>query len=224
MGLISIEAVDAQTAPTSALRLSYVRRGRYLSYATLGLVSLEAGLSLVAAGPAGSVALLAYGMDSLIEFVSSAAALWRLGHDSDLSRRVLADRISHRVIGACFLLLAVYVAADAVSGLARHAEPKASALGIAVAVASLVTMPLLARAKRNVARGLASSALAADAAQTSLCAYLSAILLGGLLLNAVAGWWWADPAASLLMVPIITSEGLAGVRGNSACADGCCAP
>jgi divalent metal cation (Fe/Co/Zn/Cd) transporter len=121
-------------------------------------------------------------------------------------------------VGFCFLALAVYVGVDAVTSLARSEAPSESIPGIALATASLIVMPLLARAKRRVAARISSAALTADAMQTQLCTYLSAILLGGLLLNAGLGWWWADPVAALVMLPIIVREGLDAVRGRTCCA------
>jgi divalent metal cation (Fe/Co/Zn/Cd) transporter len=209
------------TRPEDA-RAVLVRRGRALAYLTLAVVTLEVGVSLTAGLLAGSVALWGYGADSVIEWTSAAAALWRLGHDGGVAGRARAERLSGRVIGASFLVLALIVAAEAVTSLARHDVPKPSILGIAIALVSLVSMPLLSRAKRRVARGLASGALAADAGQTALCAYLSAILLGGLAFNALFGWWWADPVSALVMVPIIAREGVQGLRGQPVCADGCC--
>jgi divalent metal cation (Fe/Co/Zn/Cd) transporter len=203
-------------------RAALVERGRALAYVTLAVVTLEAGVSLTAGLLAGSVALWGYGADSVIEWASAATALWRLGQDSRAAGRARAERVSGRVIGASFLALALVVAVEATISLARHEAPKPSTLGIAIALVSLVSMPLLSRAKRRVAHGLASGALAADAGQAALCAYLSAILLGGLALNALFGWWWADPVSALIMVPIIAREGLQGLRGQPACADGCC--
>jgi divalent metal cation (Fe/Co/Zn/Cd) transporter len=203
-------------------RADLVRRGRALAYLTLAVVTLEAAVSLPAGLLTGSVALWGYGADSVIEWASAAAALWRLGRDSRVAGRARAERISGRVIGVSFLALALIVAVDATVSLARREVPKPSTLGIAVALVSWVSMPLLSRAKRRVARGLASGALAADAGQTALCAYLSAILLGGLALNALLHWWWADPVAALIMVPIIAREGIRGLRGDPSCTDGCC--
>jgi divalent metal cation (Fe/Co/Zn/Cd) transporter len=212
----------ASTAQERAAgRAALVRRGRGLAYISLALVTIEAGVSLTAGLLAGSVALWAYGADSVIEWTSAAAALWRLGHDASAGR-TRAELISRRVIGASFLALALIVAGEAMVSLARHDPAKPSSVGIAIALMSLVSMPLLARAKRRVASGLTSDALAADADQTALCAYLSAILLVGLAVNAAFGWWWADPVAALLMVPIIAREGMQGLRGQSVCGDGCC--
>lgn len=164
---------------------------------------------------AGSIALVGFGADSVIESLSSIVLLWRLqAHEADEER----ERRALRLVGGCFLILAAYVAFDAAHALIRREPPEASWVGIAVAAVSLIVMPLLARAKRRVAARLESAALAADSRQTDLCAYLSAILLGGLGLNAALGWWWADPVAALVMVPIIVREGVQALRGE-VCAD-----
>jgi divalent metal cation (Fe/Co/Zn/Cd) transporter len=131
-----------------------------------------------------------------------------------------AERLSLRIVGSCFLLLSAYVAYDSLESLFSKQAPARSLPGIAVAAASLIAMPLLSRAKKRVSIGLSSAAMAADARQTDFCTYLSGILLGGLLLNALFGLWWADPTAGLVMVPIIAKEGIAGWRGR-ACSDGC---
>ena len=205
-------------------RASLVRRGLWLNVATIAYNSLEAVVSLVAGVLAGSVALFGFGVDSVIEVTASGAAHWRLRADVDPARRERVERVTLRVIGATFMALALFVAQDAVTALVRREHPDESPVGIAIAALSLVVMPLLARAKRRVALAMGSGALAADAQQTSLCAYLSAILLGGLALNAALGWWWADPVAALAMVPIIAKEGFDGLRGESACCDTCAPP
>jgi len=148
---------------------------------------------------------------------SGAALLWRLHADMDEERRERVELLTLRIVGVCFLALALYVAYDAVSSLTAHELPERSIPGILLAVASLIVMPLLARRKRKVAQGIGSKAMRADAKQTEFCTYLSAILLGGLLLNAVFGWWWADPLAALLMVPIITKGGIEALRGDTCC-------
>jgi divalent metal cation (Fe/Co/Zn/Cd) transporter len=141
------------------------------------------------------IALVGFGIDSCIEVTSGTALLWSLGADVDERRRERAEAVSLRIVGVCFLALAAYVAYDAVATLVGHEAPERSIPGIALAAASLVVMPLLSRAKRRVAAEIASGAMRADAKQTELCTYLSAILLGGLLLNATIGWWWADGRA-----------------------------
>jgi divalent metal cation (Fe/Co/Zn/Cd) transporter len=200
-------------------RRGAVRRGRWLQYVTIGWNSTECVVALGAGFLAGSIALVAFGFDSAIEVTSGLAALWRLRRDADEARREAAERHALRVIGACFLLLAAYVLFDAVGSLVNRVAPDRSLTGIVVAALSLIVMPLLARAKRRIATRLDSGALEAETRQTEICAYLSAILLAGLGLNAWRGWWWADPIAALAMVPLIAREGWEAVRGRTCCAD-----
>ena len=207
--------------PRVGSRPQLVRRGRRLEYLTIGYNSLEGLIAIVAGALAGSIALVGFGVDSCIEVTSGLALLWRLGRDGEHEREQ-ADRVALRIVGLSFLALAAYVAFEAVRALVRHEPPEASLPGIVLAAASLVVMPLLARAKRSVAGRIRSGALAADAKQTELCTYLSGILLGGLLLNALLGWWWADPVAGLVMVPIIACEGVAALRGEQCCDSGGC--
>ena len=200
-------------------RQRVVRRGQWLTWATLLYNCLEAALSIFAGVVAGSVALVGFGIDSVIELTASGAGLWRLHVDINPLTRARPERQTVRLIGLGFLALALYVTYDAGDTLlARHA-PQQSMLGIVIAAASLIVMPVLARAKRRVAFKLTSGALVAEAKQTQLCAYLSAILLVGLALNATVGWWWADPAAALAMVPLIGWEGLRALRGRTVCCD-----
>jgi divalent metal cation (Fe/Co/Zn/Cd) transporter len=198
-------------------RVALVRRGQWLSYATIGYNTLEGVASIIAGAFAGSISLVGFGIDSLIEVASGGAALWRLRADIDEGRRERVERTSLRIIGALFVLLAAYVAMEAVKTLWTREAPRESIVGIVVAATSIVVMPLLARAKRRVAAGLSSRALNADARQTDLCMYLSAILLGGLALNARVGWWWADPLAALIMTPIIAHEGVEALRAKHSC-------
>ena len=171
---------------------------------------------------AGSISLVGFGLDSAIEVASGAALIWRLHHDLNPSRRERVEASSLRIVGWCFLVLAAYIAFESSTTLLHHEAPGRSIPGIIVAAISVVVMPLLARAKRRVAAGIGSAALHADSRQTDFCSYLSAILLGGLLLNASLGWWWADPLAGLVMAPIIVREGIAGVRGKTcACGPAC---
>ena len=204
-GRMAVSAID---------RNQFVKRGRQLEYFTVGYNSLEGLVSIIAGLIAGSVSLVGFGLDSLIEVTSGSALLWRLHHDWNSARREAIERITLRIIGWCFIALAVYVALDSGLTLVRHEKPERSILGIVVAATSALVMPILARAKRRVADGIDSAAMRADSRQTDFCTYLSAILLGGLLLNALLGWWWADPVAGLVMVPIIAREGVDGIRGK----------
>jgi divalent metal cation (Fe/Co/Zn/Cd) transporter len=199
-----------------------VRRGRRLEYFTIGYNSVEGLVSIVAGLIAGSVSLVGFGLDSAVEVASGAALLWRLHHDPNPSRREQVERVTLRIVGWCFIALALYIAYQSLATLVRHEAPERSIPGIVLAATSVVVMPLLARAKRRVATGIGSGAMRADSKQADFCGYLSAILLGGLLLNALFGWWWADPVAALLMVPIIGKEGVDGLRGKACCNDcGC---
>ncbi len=206
----------------------FVRRGLRLEYLTLAWNSLEALIAIAAGLIAGSIALVGFGFDSVVECASGAVLVWRLRTDAEVHRRERVEQLALKLVGISFLLLAAYVAYEAVENLLRREAPRHSVPGICLAIASLIVMPLLARAKRRVAAGLNSNAMHADSRQTDLCAYLSAILLGGLVLNATLAWWWADPVAALIMVPIITKEGVAALRGeNCGCESaivesGCC--
>jgi divalent metal cation (Fe/Co/Zn/Cd) transporter len=201
-------------------RIDFVRRGRRLEYFTILYNSLE-GLIAIAAGIlAGSIALIGFGFDSVIEVTSGTVLLWRLYADVDQSKRKRIEAISLRIVGVCFIALAAYLTYDSTSSLISRTAPARSLPGIILAAVSVVVMPSLAREKRKVARGIESIAMSADARQTEFCTYLSAILLGGLLLNATLGWWWADPVAALVMVPIIAKEGAEALRGeHCACGD-----
>lgn len=210
--------VDDATNLAFGNRQTVVRRGKWLTWATIAYNGLEALASMAAGLAAGSVALIGFGLDSLIELASSLSGLWRLQADASPARRADAERQALRVIGICFLLLAIYVAADASRSLINGEEPDESLLGILIAAGSLVVMPLLARAKHRVAWQLGSGALRAEARQTEICVVLSAILLGGLVAHAVAGWWWADPVAALAMAPLIAGEGIRALRGQATCA------
>jgi divalent metal cation (Fe/Co/Zn/Cd) transporter len=208
---------SAPESVTEDARARLIRRGLRLNYTTIGYNLLEAVASIIAGLLAGSVALVGFGVDSAIEVTAAVAAQWRLRSDLDPARRERAERITLQVIGWSFLALAAYVLYDSGRTLWLRERPERSVAGIVILMLSVVVMPLLARAKRRVAHGLASRALEADARQTSLCAYLSVIALAGVALNGLAGWWWADPVSALAMVPIIVREGLEGIRGEECC-------
>jgi cation diffusion facilitator family transporter len=199
--------------------LDDLRAGRRLEYFTLGWNLTEAAVAVGAGVFAGSIALIGFGIDSLIESLSGGILLWRLRQakaETDQRR----ERLALRLVGISFFVLALYVAIEAAKSLLRREQPETSIVGIVLAVVSLIVMPLLARAKRRVAARLDSRALHADSRQTDICAYLSVILLGGLLLNVLFGWWWADPTAALCMLPLIVREGMEAVHGGSCCREG----
>ena len=205
----------------NAERTIAIRRGRVLEYVTIIWNLLEGIISIGAGVLAGSIALVGFGLDSLIEVSSGAALLWRLHLDAP-ERRERAEKIALKLVGISFLLLSSYIALDAIKSVIRREPPDASFLGIAIAALSLAVMPYLAKAKRRVAAAIRSRAMEADSRQTDICAYLSAILLGGLMLNAVLGWWWADPVAAIIMAPIIAKEGIEALRGDTCGDEGAC--
>lgn len=188
-----------------------LRRGQRLEWFTLAWNVLEAIVAIGSGLVAGSTALLGFGIDSLIESSSGAVLLWRL---QDSGQEESREALALRLVGICFLALAAWVGWDASVALLGGEAPDESLVGIGLAFLSVVVMPVLARAKRRVAMGLGSQAMKADSRQTDLCAYLSAILLVGLALNAALGWWWADPVAGLAMVPIIGREGVMALKGR----------
>ena len=205
---------------TEEHRATHVETGIGLEYLSIGWTTIEAVVGIVAGLFAGSVALVGFGLDSVIEIASSAILLWRLKTDANHATRERNEARALKGVGWCFLALVGYVGFDAVKALVTHEVPETSYVGVALAVAAVIVMPLLARAKRRAAARLQSAALNADSRQSAICGYLSAILLGGLALNALFHWWWADPLAALVMVPIIVKEGLQALRGKACC--DCC--
>jgi divalent metal cation (Fe/Co/Zn/Cd) transporter len=192
-------------------------RGRRLEHLTIAWNMFEGCVAIVAGLIAGSISLVGFGIDSFIEVTSAVVVLWRLSTDAVARHRERHERIALRVVGACFIALAVYIGCEAIHGLILREAPERSIPGIILAVLSLVVMPMLAAGKRKVGIALASGAICADAKQSDFCFYLSAILLTGLLLNALFGLWWADPAAALVMTPIIAREGIKGIQGKTCC-------
>lgn len=190
-----------------------VRRGKVLEYATIAYNLLEGVIAIAAGFIAGSIALVGFGFDSGIEVLASLLLVWRLHAGEKQEKRTL------QLVGITFLILAAYVAFDSIQSLVAREEPRESMVGIILAATSVIVMPLLVRAKRQVADAINSRAMRAEAMQTQLCMYLSIILLAGLGLNALFGWWWADPIAALVMVPIIANEGREALKGEE-CACG----
>jgi len=193
------------------------RLGLWLVVATMAYNVLEAVVALWSAVVADSVALLAFGLDSVIECAAAGVVLWRLalearGRDPETVED--AERKVRRFVGLTFFALSLYVVAQAGWTLWSHEEASESVVGIVLAAASLIVMPIVAWAKIRVARRIGSAALKAEAKETLACSYLSLTLLLGLVANASAGWWWADPVASLLMVPWLIREGIEGTFGD----------
>ena len=204
--------------PAVLARTAIVQRGRRLEYFTIVWNLLEGLIAVAAGAVAGSISLLGFGLDSFIEVTSGAALLWRMAVDSDVRRRELHEKRAQQAVGICFLTLAAFIAYQSAADLWFRRAPAHSLPGIVLASVSLLVMPVLSRAKRKVGSALGSAAMHADARQTDFCTYLSAILLGGLLLNALLRIAWADPLAALLMTPIIAKEGVDTLR-NKPCPD-----
>lgn len=203
----------------------WLRLGLLLVAATMGYNLLEAVIAIYAGIAARSIALVGFGLDSVIELAAASLLLWRLrvearGADPDTVERT--ERRVHRFVGGTFVALALYVVSQSGWTLWMRAAPAESLLGVVLAAASLVVMPLIAWGKLRAARELGSGALRAEAKETLACAYLSLTLLLGLGANALFGWWWADPAAALLMVPWLVKEGLEGLRGERCEDEGGC--
>lgn len=193
----------------------HVRTAVRLAWATIAWNVVEAVIAITAGLAAGSIALVGFGLDSTVEVMSAVVIVWQF---RGLAER--RERMALRLIAVSFFALAAYVVVQAVIDLAGRSEPDPSAVGIGLAVASLIVMPLLARAKRRNGTLMGSATVIADSNQTKLCAYLSAILLGGLILNATVGWWWADPVAAIGIAALAVNEGREAWRGD-ACTD-CC--
>lgn len=198
-------------------RRSLLRRGVLLEGCTVGYNILE-GLVAIAAGvAAGSVALTGFGVDSLIEVTSGAVLWWRLRAElGSPPLRAILERRATRAAGALLLLLAAYLVIESARRILTAERPHESVIGIVLTALALILMPLLARAKLRTAEALGSRALRADAHETIVCAWLAFTTLVGLLLNATLGWWWADPAAALAMLPLIVREGLEALREEPA--------
>jgi divalent metal cation (Fe/Co/Zn/Cd) transporter len=181
----------------------------WLTGATVAWNSLEAVIAVVGGVLAGSIALIGFGLDSVIEVASAVVITWRLWHQGkEQASNERAERRAVRLIAVSFFAIAAYVAADAASTfVGLREEPQRSPLGLAITALSLVVMPSLAWAKRHVAARLGSVALRADAAETQLCTYLSAVVLLGLAANALLGWWWMDPVAGLVVAGLAVREG-----------------
>jgi divalent metal cation (Fe/Co/Zn/Cd) transporter len=210
----------AASAPLPG-RVALVRRGRLLAWFTIAWNTLEGLVGIAAGLAAGSIALIGFGIDSYVEVFAGAVILWRLAaerHGQEISEA--AERRAVRLIAVTFLLLAAGVAVESTRKLVTGEHPQESLIGIALAVVSLVVMPLLARAKRRVGRQLGNQALQPAATETTLCVWLSAILLAGLSLNALFGWWWADPVAAYGIVYIAAREGIENWQAETV--DDCC--
>ena len=200
----------------TARRESLVRRTQLLASLGLAWHAAEASIALIAGIVAGSVALIGFGADSLVEMVAGVVLLWRFGEGRAQSES--AERRAQQLIAGSFVVIAAYVGFAAIRDLATQTEPSVSWIGIGLALVTLVTMPLLASAKTRVARELHSSAGASEARQTVLCTYMAGTLLAGLGANALLGWWWADPIAALGIAGLALYEARNSWRGKQCCA------
>jgi divalent metal cation (Fe/Co/Zn/Cd) transporter len=205
--------VPADLTATDRARLG--RRARLLAGASVTYNVIEAVIAISAGLVAGSVALVGFGLDSVVEVSSGLIILWQFRHRLPETR----ERQALRLMALSFFALAAYVTFESGRALLGSHEPDDSPVGIGLAVASLIIMPFLSWAQRRTGRALGSNAVVADSTQTLLCTYLSAVLLAGLLLNATLGWSWADPIAGLVIAAVAVKEGREAWRG-----EGCCGP
>lgn len=199
------------TAPADRARLG--RRAQLLAAASVAYNLVEAVVAISAGIVAGSVALVGFGLDSLVEVSSGLIILWQFRHALPESR----ERLALRLMALSFFALAAYVAVESIRALVGGHDPESSPVGIGLAIASLAVMPFLSWAQRRTGKALGSNAVVADSTQTLLCTYLSAVLLVGLLVNATLGWSWADPVAGLVIAAIALREGREAWRGEGCC-------
>jgi divalent metal cation (Fe/Co/Zn/Cd) transporter len=200
---------------TEVRRKQLGRRARWVAGASVAYNVVEAVVAVSAGSVAGSVALVGFGLDSVVEVASGLIILWQFRHPLPETR----ERRALRLIALSFFGLAAYVAVESVRALLNQTSAATSGIGIGLAIASLVVMPALSSVQRRTGKALGSNAVVADGTQTLLCTYLSAVLLIGLVLNATLGWYWADPVAGLVIAAVALREGVQSWRG-----EGCCAP
>jgi divalent metal cation (Fe/Co/Zn/Cd) transporter len=206
---MSAQLIGERAAATERSRLG--RRAQLLAGASVAYNVVEAGVAVAAGVAAGSVALIGFGLDSLVEVSSGLIILWQFRHRLPEAR----EQQALRLMAVAFFGLAAYVVAESIRGLAETAHPAPSRVGIGLAIASLIIMPLLSWAQRRTGRALGSPTVVADSTQTLLCTYLSAVLLVGLFLNAAFGWAWADPIAGLVIAAVAAREGVQAWRGEA---------
>jgi divalent metal cation (Fe/Co/Zn/Cd) transporter len=205
------QALPAHLGDQELARL--VRRAQVLAWGSLAWMTAEGVIAIVAGILAGSIALIGFGIDSGIEGIASVIIIWRFWGKRLLSEA--AERRAQKLVAVQFFILAPYVAIEAVRTLVTTSHPEVSYLGIALTAVSAVLMPLLGVAKRRVGNALNSSATVSEGTQNILCAYLSVAVLAGLTLNALLGWWWADPVAALFIAYVAVREGLESWRGEA---------
>ena len=209
---------SVSTIALASDRAGLERRARLLAWGGNAWHLIEFAIAFAAGLAAGSVALVAFGVDSLIEVAAGLTIVWRFTGTRLAS--VTSERRAQQLIALSYFVLAAYVGVESIRDLVGGHEPGASWVGIGLAAATAPTMPLLARAKRRLGHALGSAATVGEGGQNMICAYLSVALLVGLLANATLGWWWADPAAALVIGAVAAREGLESWRGD-ACCDAC---
>ena len=223
---MSVELPILQVAPTSPPAASHaglgdrerlIRRAKALSWVSLAWMTIEGAVAIIAAVAAGSIALLGFGLDSVIEALAAIIVIWRFTGQRRLTHD--AEERAQRLVAVSFFLLAPFIAQDAIRALINASHPSATPVGIGLSISSIALMPLLGRAKQRVGSQLDSGATAAEGRQNMLCAYSAAGVLVGLVLNSSLGIWWADPVIGLAIAALAVHEGIETWRG-----DGCCAP
>lgn len=231
---MSLPLMPLAAGPPSARRTVLIRRVRLFVAVTISYNLIEATVAISAGTIASSTALIGFGLDSIIEVASAAAVAWQFS-GANHERR---ERTALRIIAISFFALAGYVSVESVRALLGTERPEHSTVGLLLAAVSLAVMPILSAAQRRAGRELGSASAVADSKQTLLCTYLSAVLLLGLAVNSLFGWWWADSAAALVIAAVAVKEGREAWRGDTCCApvtvpreptgsgctDGCCTP
>ena len=207
----------APDLPSLETRARLARRGRQLEVITVLWAAIEAGVALAGAHREHSVSLAGFGWDSCIEMLSGAALYWRMTHEMNHAQKHHAETLSLKIAGVCLYALAAYVLVQSILELHFGGERSPGWAGIAITAAALMSMPLLTRAKRTVARGLNSRAMMTDAAQTNFCAIQAGIVLSGLLVRSVFHVGWADAAAGLVLVPFLVRAARGAMRGEDCC-------
>ncbi|MEU5673249.1 cation diffusion facilitator family transporter [Micromonospora sp. NPDC047762] len=229
---MSLPHISLTAAPPPSRRAVLIRRVRLFVAATITYNLIEAAVAISAGTIASSTALIGFGLDSIIEVASAAAVAWQFSGPNHERR----ERTALRIIAISFFALAGYVGIESVRALLGTDRPEHSTIGLLLAAVSLAVMPILSAAQRRAGRELGSASAVADSKQTLLCTYLSAVVLLGLAVNSLFGWWWADPAAALTIAAVAIKEGREAWRGDTCCtpttvvddstapgcADGCC--
>lgn len=215
MSTRDVAVESGQAASASAEWLRDARRAKLLAWASLGWMTVEGVVALVAGIAAGSIALIGFGISSAVEGLASVIVIWRFSGGRMFSES--SERRAQQLVAVSFWLLAPYVVVEAVHKLLVGDEPRVSWLGIGLTIASVILMPLFGVAKRRLGARLGSAATAGEGTQNILCAYLGAAVLLGLATNAAFGWWWADPLAALFLGAVAVREGLESWRGEDCC-------